>query len=202
MNVTNWITAISSALTVIITLVYVIATIRISRSNKESAEASRKQIEESQKQQKQNVGLQLYALRKEAINKISQKQYNEVFWDIPLLFNDNLFSEFQRVAFKAGHIEELQKPIDQFEAELGVLVGIHAMEHVKKVRKSLVPHDDVTPLRDCLSQELSRLNKDVSKSVDEYLGQVAEIKELEFQHGAENVQLIFKLREFVKKSIE
>ena len=42
----------------------------------------------------------------------------------------------------------------------------------------------------------------VSKSVETYIAQVAEMKELEFQCGAENVQLIFKLRDFVKKSIE
>ncbi len=198
----QWLNDNNGALMVLITLVYVIATICISRSNRKSAEASREQIEESQKQQKQNVGLQLYGLRKDAINKVSQKQYNEVFWDIPLLFDDELFSAFQKVALKAERIEELQKPVDQFEAELGALVGMDAMERVKQQREDLNPHDDITPLSDCVSQEISRIHNDVSKAVEEYLGQVAEMKELEFQRGAENVLLIFKLRDFVKKSIE
>ena len=203
MNVTNWITAISSALMVLITLVYVIATIRISRSNKESAEASRKQIEESQKQQKQNVGLQLYGLRKDAINRVSQKQYNEVFWDIPLLFNDELLSEFQKVALKAGRLEELQKSINVFEAELGVLAGSDASSHITKVRE-ITAQDDINRLRQSVTEALFRAGThvDVSKSVETYIAQVAEMKELEFQCGAENVQLIFKLRDFVKKSIE
>ncbi len=197
----QWLNDNNGALMVLITLVYVIATICISRSNRSSAEASRKQIEESQKQQNQNVGLQLYSLRKDAINKVSQKQYNEVFWDISLLFNEELFSAFQKVAFKSGKIEELQKQIDQFEAELGALVGMNALGRVKRQRESLNPHDDITPLSDCVSQALGCVHNDVSKNIEEYLGQVAEMKELEFQRVAENVQLIFKLRDFVKKSI-
>lgn len=200
--VMQWLNDNSGALMVLITLVYVFATICISRSNRSSAEASRKQIEESQKQQKQNVGLQLYAIRKEIIHKIAEKQYNEVFWDIPLLFTDELYAEFERVAFKAGRIEELQKSINQFEAELGVLVGTKAAECVKQMRERLNTHDDIAPLRERILRSIGCIQTNESKSVEEYLGKVAEARELEFQRGAENIRLIFKLQEFVKKSIE
>ena len=203
MNATDWITAISSALMVIITYVYVKATIHISKSNKESAEASRKQIEESQKQQKQNVGLQLYAMRKEIIHKITDKQYNEVFWDVPLLFNDELSSEFQNVASKAQKIEKLQTAIDLFENGIGSSINKTTSEHIRTLREQLRVHDDVTLFRESIAKIINDIsNTKTPYSIDEYVDFVTEAKKLGNLLSIENVQLVLKLNDFIRNSIQ
>lgn len=206
-TIMQWLNENNGALMVLITLVYVIATIFISRSNRKSAEASRMQIEESQKQQKQNVGLQLYAMRKEVINKISLKQYNEVFWDIPLLFGDALFSEFQKVAFKAGKKEELDRAIEQFETDYSVLNGGNALDRLKQFKSDLSVEDDIQRKLDIhISENLTSkgipANSKLVTSIQEYAEQVATSKKIEIQLNTESVQLLLKLQEFVKASIQ
>ena len=93
----------------IITFVYVIATVMICFFNAKSASASRKQIVEMQKQQQQNIELQLYGLRKEAITKLSKKQINEVYWDIPLLFNQRIIDDYMQLAYKVGEEDNNKK---------------------------------------------------------------------------------------------
>lgn len=206
-TVMQWLNANNGALMVLITLVYVIATIFISSSNRKSAEASRMQIEESQKQQKQNVGLQLYAMRKDVINKISLKQYNEVFWDIPLLFSDEMYSEFQKVALKAGKKEELDRTIEQFETEYSVLNGQNALDRLRKFKSDLSVEDDMQRKLDIhISENLARkgipTNSKLVTTIQEYAEQVAASKEMELQLSAESVQLLLKLQKFVKDSIQ
>ena len=203
-TVMQWLNANNGALMVLITLVYVIATIFISSSNRKSAEASRMQIEESQKQQKQNVGLQLYAMRKDVINKISLKQYNEVFWDIPLLFSDEMYSEFQKVALKAGKKEELDRTIEQFETEYSVLNGQNALDRLRKFKSDLSVEDDMQRKLDIhISENLARkgipTNSKLVTTIQEYAEQVAASKEMELQLSAESVQLLLKLQKFVNK---
>ena len=204
MTVLKWLNDNNGALMVIITIVYVIATVFISLSNKKSADASQRQIETSQRQQEQNVGLQLYSMRKEIITKLMHKQYNEIFWDIPLLFNDEINDEFQKVAFKAGRIESLQKSIGQFEAELEILAGEKASNHVKQIREELKTFDDITPLQEYLVGILSHkaTHTDVKKYIDEYIEHVSEVRVLETKRGIETTQLISKLRDFIKESIQ
>ena len=206
-TVMQWLNDNNGALMVLITLVYVIATIFISCSNRKSAEASRIQIEESQKQQKQNVGLQLYAMRKDVINKISLKQYNDVFWDIPLLFSDELSSEFQKIAFKAEKKEELDRAIEQFETDYSVLNGGNALDRLKQFKSDLSVEDDIQRKLDIhISENLTRkgipANSKLVTSIQEYAEQVAASKEIEMQLSTESVQLLLKLQEFVKASIQ
>ena len=199
-----WLNNNNGALMVLITLVYVIATISISHSNRKSAEASREQILSSQKQQEQNVGVQLYAMRKETIFNVMQKLYNFAQLDILALFNDDLFAEYQKVAEKEENIKKLQCSIDQFELTLSALVGKEKHERVKQKRAMLSPNDDLTLLKDCVSQALSNLStsKNLSNSVEEYIETVAEVRELRLQQDAENDQLVQKLTDFLKESIQ
>lgn len=204
MNATDWITAISSALMVIITYMYVKATIHISESNKESAEASRKQIEESQKQQKQNVGLQLYAMRKEVISKLSNKQYNEVYWDIPLLFDDDLFSKYLNITDKVNRIETLQTLINSFENELGLLVGTRLSDHIRQLRETAILTGDFSIVKNATSGAIKNVetSSDLTKHVDEYIRQIDEAHTLEKLRSIETTQYIIALNDFVRKSIQ
>lgn len=113
-----WLNANDGALMVLITLVYVIATILICVFNGLSASAAKQQIEESNKQQKQNAGIQLYDLRKQIIRKFNEKDYNGVFFDIPILFSDEIDKKFQPLAFKQGEIKRIQSLISEWEDKL------------------------------------------------------------------------------------
>ncbi len=189
---------------VIITSMYVKATIHISESNKESAEASRKQIEESQKQQKQNVGLQLYAMRKEVISKLSNKQYNEVYWDIPLLFDDDLFSKYLNITDKVNRIETLQTLINSFENELGLLVGTRLSDHIRQLRETAILTGDFSIVKNATSGAIKNVetSSDLTKHVDAYIRQIDEAHTLEKLRSIETTQYIIALNDFVRKSIQ
>ena len=133
-----------------------------------------------------------------------KKQYNEVFWDIPLLFNDEINDDFQKVAYKAGRIENLQKSIDQFEGELKIIAGEKASNHVKQIREGLKTFDDITPLHEYLIGILhyKGTHANAKEQIDEYIEHVSEMRVLEAKRGIETTQLISKLRDYIKKSIQ
>ena len=107
----EWINDNSGFVMAIITFIYVVATIMICVFNGKSAKASREQISASQKQQKQNAGLQLYSMRSDVIHKVAARRFNEVFWDIPILFSTQLFDEFSNVALEQGEFEKRYRKI-------------------------------------------------------------------------------------------
>lgn len=200
----QWINDYNGALMVLTTLIYVIATIFISFSNKKSADAAREQIAESQKQQKQNVGLQLYDRRKEVIENISQKKYDEAVLDVQLLFNKELFDSFEKIALKGKKIEELNNTIGFFELELRVILGEKALVQIMFFRNRAVNDEDIGQLKEAIIQALNSkgITADLGKQIEEYIRQVTESKELERQQEAETEQLLLQLKDFMKKSIK
>ena len=160
----------SGALLVIVTFVYVVATVFICIYNGKSAKASREQIIASQKQQKQNAGLQLYSMRKEIVNKIAKQQYNDVFWDLPLLFNIKLSDEFHNIAYEAGRLEKMEVLIHSFEEELRIL-----LPKKKEIIDSQIilakTNKDYDKLKNFIMNTLKEAtNKDILlNSVDEYI---------------------------------
>ena len=77
-----------------ITFIYVVATILICWFNHQSAKAAKNQLAESQKQQSQNIALQCYAMRREVVHKFLRKEYDDLYADIPLLFDKTTLDEF------------------------------------------------------------------------------------------------------------
>lgn len=200
-NIINWLNDNNGALMVLITVIYVIATISISRSNKKSADASRKQIEASQKQQEQNVGLQLYAMRKEIIDKLAHDKYEEIYWDIPLLFNEDLFQEFAVPANRKEQIDELKKEVFTFEIEFGALFGERAEHKIENLRKEANTTEGLATLREYIELQLNDRKKDTEKSVEKYLVQVDQLQRVTAQQEKEKEQVLHKLRAFIKESI-
>lgn len=203
----QWINTNSGAIMVFITIVYVWATINISISNKKSAKASQEQIEASQKQQAQNAGLQLYALRKDAINKVAQKQYDEVFWDIPLLFDNELFSEFQALKLKTDGIKSYIVLIENFENTISTICGKIAYDNIKCTRESVLiglSSYSIADLREQVSQIVANrdFKCDITERVNEYVELVDSVKNHSTKIQTENLQLVLKLHEFVRKSIQ
>ena len=201
-NIINWLNDNNGALMVLITVIYVIATISISRSNKKSADASRKQIEASQKQQEQNVGLQLYAMRKEIIDKLSHDKYEEIYWDIPLLFNDDLFQSFIVPANRKGQIDELQIEVFKFEGDFFKLFGEYAERRLSYLRDQAKSPEGLAALREYIEQHLKDQNIRTAESVEKYLEKVTQLHFVMSQRETEKEQVLKKLRAFVKDSIQ
>ena len=203
-NIISWLNENDGALMVLITVIYVIATISISHSNRKSAEASRKQLESSQKQQEQNVGLQLYDRRKKVIENISQKKYDEAVLDVQLLFNEELFDSFKIIALKGKKIEELLNSMVMFEMMFGEKIGEEALGLILFFRNKAVNDEDIDQLKKAIIQALNSkgITADLGKHIEEYIRQVTESKELERQQEAETEQLLLQLKDFMKKSIK
>ena len=201
-NIITWFNDNNGALMVLITVIYVIATISISRSNKKSADASRKQIEASQKQQEQNVGLQLYAMRKEVIDKLSKDKYNEVYWDITLLFNNELFQEFSVLANRKPQIDELQKEVFTFELEFYALFDERAEREIERLRKEANTPTGLASLREYIEKQFEDQNIRTTASLEKYLEQVAQLHKIMSQCETEKEQVLKKLRLFIKDSIK
>lgn len=113
--------SISDWMMVGVTIIYVIATIMICYYNSKSAHAASMQLEEakieleeSRKQQKQNAGIQLYSIRKEFISSFSEKDYNKVYWDAPILFSEKVADEVQRTAFAYERYRKACDTIQQY----------------------------------------------------------------------------------------
>lgn len=118
-----WMNNNEGFLMVIITFVYVVATIFICVFNSRSAKASRDQIIASQKHQTQNMGLQLYSLRRETINKIGNHQFDEVLWDVSLLFDNDSFDKFASIGKTNARLTTLNILIKSFEDELDIILS-------------------------------------------------------------------------------
>ena len=109
--ITDW-------LMVIITGIYVIATIFIYVSNYRSADASKEQLHEMKKQQEQNIGIQLYEKRKEVISNFNADNYNKYYWDIMILFPSEIFDDFVKLSSIRQKINDLENRKDYFENHL------------------------------------------------------------------------------------
>lgn len=200
----DWINENNGFLMVVITLVYVIATILICVFNGKSAKASREQIIASQKQQEQNAGLQLYSIRREIINKIGKQQYDEVFWDVPLLFGKKVFDKFAVVGQEKNKLNRLNIEIDSFEKQLGIIlpsskqVIITSQISVAKINKEYSGLESSIKgiLEGVTSNELA-LN-----SVDKYVECLKQADDLQRIVDAKTIQLVLELNEFTRKSIQ
>ena len=113
------------SLMVIITSAYVVATFFICIFNWISAKASRDQIVASQEQQVQNSGLQLYSIRSTIINRIWKYQFEEVFWDVHMLFDKKIADEFDTLFKEHQKLNKPRNEIKSFEEELEIMDEIN-----------------------------------------------------------------------------
>lgn len=188
---------------VIITLVYVIATIFISYFNWKSSEAAREQIMVSQKQQTQNVGLQLYDRRSEVIQKVGKYQFNEVYWDVSLLFDEEIFREFEKIGNKNSEFEELKANIKKFEDELALLLPRTLGIEFNSKMSSAKAEKEYCELEAFLKRHYQGVsnNNDVYSSINQYISNLKRSDELKFFIDGKTTLLIMKLRSFIKNSI-
>ena len=203
-NLIRWIYSYNEVLMVIITFVYVIATIIICYFNYRSTKASRDQILASQKQQKQNAGLQLYSMRREIINKIGKHQFDEVFWDVPLLFNDQLFSEFAIIGQDNNKLNALKTNIDLFEKELDIFLPKPTMFNIKTQITIAKVQSEYDALESLMKKDLQAISNSTlsNNEVDQYIKNLKQADDLQGKINTETLDLILKLNDFTKKSIQ
>lgn len=200
----QWMNENDGFLMAIITFVYVIATGLICYFNGKSAASSRKQIEEAQKQQKQNAGLQLYSLRKDVLNSLKKKEYNKIYWDVALLFDDEIFDSFSVIASKAEELEKTQLNIKVFEGDLFLLcpnpnASARCQEEILLAKEK----QDYSRLKDEVITVLHRINtnESVDEHCEQYLETVKRSDELNLQIGGLSAELFLKMQKFIKESI-
>ena len=178
---------------VIITFVYVVATILICVFNWRSAKASREQVVESQRQQRQNIGLQLYAMRKEVVNKIGNKQFDDVLWDMQLLFNEKLFFEYADIGKRSAALRGITILIDCFEQELEMILPEPLKASIQTAIASAKDHKKYQELREKILKVLGGESKEKAKnSIDEYIDQLKRADEMKASIDTDTMELIQK----------
>lgn len=206
-TITDWIM-------VVITAVYVIATIFICYFNGKSASAAcnqikeaQEQLKESQHQQQQNTGIQLYQLRKDVIQKLSKEEYNEIYWDISLLFDDSIFNEFVSLTTKVQKLNMIQTYMSVFENHLKVELGQNVFAKFQQLKADL-NRQDITVAS---GEELYRFCDQYT--FKQYFEPDNEIKTFDYRElskeaiqlhsfvQAKHMDLFMKMQNFIKKSI-
>ncbi len=199
----GWFNQNNGFLMVIITFVYVVATILICIFNWRSAKASREQISESQRQQRQNIGLQLYAMRKDVVNKIGNQQFDDALWDMQLLFNEALFYEYADIGRRAAALRGIFTLIDCFEQELEMILPATRVDTIQAMISSAKTRKEYEELREKLKKALGgAINDRVNISVDEYIDQLKKADEMKDSIDTDTMDLVQKLRIFIQKSVQ
>lgn len=200
-EIINWMNCNDGFLMTVITFVYVVATIFISVFNGKSAKASRAQIVEAQKQQKQNVGLQLYAKRKDVMDKLSKRKYDEIYWDVTLLFDSNISDSFITLAVKAGEFDKLIQPITVIEQQVDLLMP--RGYHLSEVRDRFIHGNSDTDFDEAMKMLHERFSKEAAqKELSEYETIVKKAKELEKQIANMNSVVFLRMQNYIKQSIQ
>ena len=100
---------------VFITLIYAIATILICVFNAVNNSTVKKQAIASNVHQHQNAGIQLYSLRKEVLVALDKKRFDDIYWDVALLFNMDINKQFLELADAAHKLDSLNSDLAFYE---------------------------------------------------------------------------------------
>lgn len=76
------------------------------------------QIRSNNKQQRQNVGLTLYPLRRDVLQNFSEKKYNEVYWDSVILFSKEIADGIRTVGIFDVKYKQYSSAIEQYEKRM------------------------------------------------------------------------------------
>lgn len=201
-NISDWIM-------IVITAVYVYATIRIYQSNKRSADAARDQIKESQKQltesqkqlaelqkqHSQNVGIQLYSIRKTFLKQFGEKKYNEIFWDASLLFSDKTSDQI----IKTGSIYEQYK---RSQSDLDLYVDRMKQDDPQLYEKySTSANDDLRELCKDYTPIVTDGFDDTPRPLI-YSSIADRIDKLYHEHEAMHIKTFLSIKQEIKESIQ
>lgn len=197
-----WMNENEGSLMVIITLAYVVATFFISKFNWMSAKASRDQIVASQKQQEQNSGLQLYSIRSSIISRIWKYQFEEVFWDVHMLFDKKISDEFDALFEEHQKLNKPRNEIKSFEEELDILLP----KRIQLSVASQIANAKVNKNYDELEKVLKKIftdinNNQIPESIKNYIDNLIMIDKIQKSIDDKLLQLTLEMRKFTQRSI-
>lgn len=78
------------------------------------------QKKDSERQQRQNVGISLYPLRKEALKKFQRKEYDELFWDMGILFSPQVTDMIWNAATYTDKYKAYLSDYEQYKEKLTI----------------------------------------------------------------------------------
>lgn len=191
------------SLMVIITLAYVVATFLICRFNWISAKASRDQIVASQKQQEQNSGLQLYSIRSTIINRIWKNQFEEVFWDVHMLFDKKIADEFDTLFKEHQKLNKPRNEIKSFEEELEIMLPKRMWLSVVSQIANAKVNKNYDELEEVLRKMFIDINNNnqVPESVGNYINNLIMVDKTQKSIDDKVLQLTLEMRKFTQSSI-
>ncbi|MBR6331755.1 MAG: hypothetical protein IKR78_01300 [Dehalococcoidales bacterium] len=188
---------------VIITTIYALTTIIICIFNAMNNSTVKKQAIASNEHQHQNAGIQLYSLRKEVLVALDRKKFDDIYWDVALLFNADINKQFMELADAAHKLDSLNADLAFYERFL-----INNMESNDYASFKLASgKSSKEAYADC-AKLLGTYDKSVSISVD------GETKDLNYRDLLENkhkygiqvdsmrLNLSIKMQQFIKDSIK
>ena len=100
---------------VILTFAYSLATGIICIMNAVNNSTLKKQAIDSNDHQKQNAGIQLYALRKNVLAALDKGKYDEIYWDVAMLFDADINKQFLELADVAHKLQALSSDMSFYE---------------------------------------------------------------------------------------
>lgn len=187
-----------------ITFIYVVATILICLFNHRSAKAAQEQLAESQKQQSQNIALQCYAMRREVVHKFLRKEYDDLYADIPLLFDKTTLDEFVTFTEQERALASANEVITQTECELSKHLEEHQMTVITDSRTAAIQGVDIDGIKkniDALTK-LRSIPSSLRTRCESYIKAVEQVRNLAPHVERLSTALREKLITFVRNSIQ
>lgn len=187
-------------LTIITAFIAIIALFQ----NSKQIKAAREQIVEAQKQQKIGTGLQLYAMRKEVVDRLKKVKLDDLYYDILLLYNQELAEEYAIIANCAEQIDQLMDETQKFEKRLSKYLDQQAVKAIAQQQLRAKTESDFEGLRSSIKTILisKDINLNVVSDIDEYIVRAKRISELDDVVTPGLPALIDKLCDFIKNSIQ
>ena len=191
------------SLMVTITLAYVVATFLICKFNWMSAKASRDQIVASQKQQEQNSGLQLYSIRSTIINRIWKYQFEEVFWDVHMLFGKKISDEFDILFEEYQKLNKPRNEIISFEEALNTMLPERIQYAVVSQIENAKVSKNYDELEELLRKTFTGKNKEyqLPESVGNYIDNLKTIDIIQKSIDGKVLRLTLEMRKYTQSSI-
>ena len=211
--ITDWIIAS-------ITLLYSLITIGILLSSKKSNEEAKIQLDISEKQlkemiaqQKQNVGIQLYDKRMAVLKRFTQKEYEEILWDVSILFQDNnedydFFRKIQMIGIQEAKLKGIQDDILMFAQYLIKNEGGRVyLEYEKLSQEKMRPQateEDAERLYSFCDQYIYTYKDETSNKMKTLNFRELEksAQELCLRNDATHAVIFMKLMDYIATSIE
>lgn len=187
-----------------ITFIYVVATILICLFNHRSAKAAQDQLAESQKQQSQNIALQCYAMRREVVHKFLRKEYDDLYADIPLLFDKTTLDEFVTFTEQERALASANEVITQTECELSKHLEEYQMAVITDSRTAAIQGVDIEGIKkniDALTK-LRSIPSSLRTRCKSYIKAVEQVRNLAPLVERLSTALREKLITFVRNSIQ